>query len=493
MPDRAGLTAITTPPPTVNGGLHVGHLSGPYLAADMAARAARTAGERVVLTTGLDVHQNYVLVRAEREGRDVNRMLHHFRDEIVDALARARVSYDRFTDTRQPAHRAVVDRLLGELVTSGRLPVREVTLHACRDCGRTLHHAYVSGRCARCGTPAGGGTCEGCGGYTSAATLVDPGCAGCGGSPTARRVAVPVLAMEQHREAITAMARRVEVPAQVRQLIEAQLHAGLPEVPVAYPTDWGIEGTGPLAGLRIDSYTEMAITDFYGIAQVVAPDAVSLSDHLAAWQQVDQLWHFLGIDNAYFYALYWPAIFAAAGLEPLPLTGLAVNQFYTLAGSKVSTSRNHVVWARDLLAAEDPAVVRLYLAWDRPDRYASDFTWDSFHAFRDRVAPLLRDRAPVPAYRPLPAATAAAERQRGLAALRLPGFDPALAARSLLALLAGGHPGEPLLSCLTGSAVPGIPEPGTPEPGSAEPDGVEPATADTGAVPAAGTVPAALR
>jgi methionyl-tRNA synthetase len=451
MSEEPGLTAITTPPPTVNGGLHIGHLSGPYLAADMAARAARAAGAQVVLTTGLDVHQNYVLVRAERDGSDVARMLDQFRDEIVDALTTARVGYDRFTDTRAREHTDAIDGLLGELVTRGRLPMREVALRSCGGCGRTLHHAYVTGRCIRCGSDAGGGTCEGCGAYTCAATLVDPACTQCGGQPRELRATVPVLVMEDQREAITAMMRRADVPAQVRGLVERQLADGLPEVPVAYPTDWGIEGTGPLAGLRVDSYIEMALTDFYGIARAVVAAADGLDGYTSAWEKVDQLWHFGGIDNAYYYALLWPAMFAAAGLEPLPMSGLAVNQFYTLAGSKVSTSRNHVVWANDLLTREDPAVVRLYLAWDRPDRYASDFTWPAFTAFRDHVQPLLagavRGRSPVPG--PL----ADAERARGMRALRLPGFDPALAARSLLSLLAAGADPEPLRACLTGTAV----------------------------------------
>ena len=113
-----------------------------------------------------------------------------------------------------------------------------------------------------------------------------------------------------------------------------------------------------------------------------------------------------------------------------------VNEFYTLDGLKFSTSRNHAVWANELLRDEDPALVRLFLAWDRPDRYQSDFTWKTFRAFAERVGPMLDGTHPITdALHP---ALAEVELARGEDALRPSGFDPSLAVRSLLSLLAGG-------------------------------------------------------
>jgi methionyl-tRNA synthetase len=137
-------------------------------------------------------------------------------------------------------------------------------------------------------------------------------------------------------------------------------------------------------------------------------------------------------------------------MDDLPLSGLVVNEFYTLDGAKFSTSRNHAIWANELLHKEDPSIVRLYLAWDRPDRYRSDFTWHSFQAFADRVKPLLADGTD--AAQTLDPALAAREVARGEAALRPAGFDPALAARSLIGLLEGGvRDTGHLLTALTGT------------------------------------------
>ena len=262
-----------------------------------------------------------------------------------------------------------------------------------------------------------------------------------------------MLRLEDFREQLTAMWLRAELPRRVRTLVEHDLEAGLPEVPLAYPTNWGVEGRGAIAGMRVDVYAEVGLAWLYGVAQALDPRATSLDACVAAWErEVGELWQFHGIDNTFYFAIFWPALFAAAGVERLPLSGLVVNEFYTLDGAKFSTSRNHAIWAHDLLADEDPAIVRLYLSWDRPDRGATDFTRRDFEAFAAHVRPLLHGLPePLPT---LPPSLVAAERARGEQALTLTEFDPALAARSMLALLQSGAQPGPVLSALTGGTSP---------------------------------------
>ncbi len=449
-PVSGPVTVFTFPQPTANGPLHVGHLSGPYLAADLAARAARARGEHVVVTSGLDVHQNYVLTRAENEGVEVGVMLSDFRAGIKETYQQARIGYDRFSDPLTPEHPPAVRDLLNHLVATGAAPLRDVTLHACADCDRTLHESYLNGLCGSCHAPAAGGACELCGAATLVETMVDPVCGRCGGAPRAFETKVPVLRMEDYRAELTEVWLRAQLPPSVRSVIGRQLAAGLPDVALAFPTNWGIECDRELTGLRIGAYAEVALTDLYNIARAIDPGATDLPGYLAALGRVDQLWHFFGLDNAHYYALLLQAVWAAAGVRPLPLSGLVVNEFYTLDGAKFSTSRNHAIWANELLHKEDPSIVRLYLAWDRPDRYRSDFTWHSFQAFADRVKPLLADGVGAP--QTLDPALAARELARGEAALRPAGFDPALAARSLIALLEGGvRDTGHLLTALTGT------------------------------------------
>ena len=447
-----GVTVIVIPQPTVNGPLHIGHLSGPYLAADVASRAARARGERVLTLAGVDVDPNYVLTKAENLGEDVEEMVARYRGQILAAFDNARIGYDVFLDPQDEDYRGAIAGMLGELVAAGTVPMEEFTLHQCSDCERTLHHSYVVGKCPVCGTGANGTSCEGCGGFTSAQSLVDPSCARCGGSPRPMVATIPVLRLEDYRERLVTEWLQADWPARVRSVLEQYWQAPLPTIPLAYPTNWGIECTGELAGLRVDFPSELGFSYFYGPAKALRPDATTLAERLAAWQEVDGVWHFNGMDNTFYFAVLYPAILAMLGVPTAKALGATVNELYLLEGKKFSTSRNHAVWADAFLASEDPELVRLFLSWDRPDRYESDFTHEAYEAFRAHVVPLLRGDPPTGA---IPPELAAAELVRAEHALNLAGFDPALSVRSLLAALSTGVGRDSAaLAALTGRARP---------------------------------------
>ncbi|GIG56169.1 hypothetical protein Lfu02_05410 [Longispora fulva] len=437
-----GVTVIVIPQPTVNGPLHIGHLSGPYLAADIASRAARARGERVLTLAGVDVHPNYVLTKAELQGVDVEEMVTRYRGQIMAAFDGARIGYDAFLDPQAPHYRRAIARILRELVENGTVPMREYTLLRCTDCERTLHHSYVVGTCPVCATGANGTSCEGCGGFTSAQTLLDPSCARCGGAPRPFVATIPVLPLEDYRDRLTTEWLRAEWPMRMRTVLEQYRHAPLPDIPLAYPTNWGIECDGPLEGLRVDFPSELGFSYLYGPAHALRPEAAGLAEWVGAWEEVEGVWHFNGMDNTFYFAILYPAILAAAGVPTAKACGAVVNELYLLEGKKFSTSRNHALWAEEFLAAEDPELVRLFLSWDRPDRYETDFTHEAYRAFCAWVRPLLSTAGsgatPPGADGALPAALAAAEVERAERALHLNGFDAALAVRALLGALGAG-------------------------------------------------------
>ena len=384
-------------------------------------RTLRLRGERVLSVCGLDDHQNYVLARTRQGNADVQTLRDHYAGQIRGVFDRLRVIHDVFVEPlAAPAYRFAVASFLAELVDTGAVPVEEWEGPACPSCPGTLHHAYVSGRCACCGAGSGGGTCEGCGSYTPAAGLVDPVCTRCGSAATtSRRTTGPVLRLEDHREALEGFWCRAALPCQVRAMISRLRGRPLPVVPLAYETDWGIEYRG---GHRIDVWAEMGLGYLYSIGRAFAPRSAALADHVMAWQSVGAVWAFMGLDNAFYYSVLFPALYAAAGLSLDPLEGLVVNEFYRLSGAKFSTSRDHAVWAHEFLTGNDPADVRMFLSWDRPAPEPTDFTEDRFHAA-------------VAAWRGMKglAETSPGDLRRAEISLLPAHFDAALATRCLLA------------------------------------------------------------
>jgi methionyl-tRNA synthetase len=420
---------LVTPPPTPNGPLHVGHLSGPYVAGDIAARHLRAQGRAVLTQCGVDANQNYVLTRAEQDGADVTAHAAMFTGLIRRALAAARVEYDVFADPLgDKRYRAAVPALLTELVEAKAVDVAPVRLRACVHCGRILHHARVAGACGVCGAGAAGGTCETCGSFLTAADLAGARSTCCSAGVIEAEHVVPVLRLEEYRARLCEHWAVAVLPPRLRRLVDTYLRRGLPDVPLAYPTDWGIEWGD---GLRVDVWAEMALANLYLPARALRPDVTTLAGCTDAWSGISEQWIFLGVDNAFYYAVMIPALHLAAGLASGP-TGLQVNEFYRLTGAKFSTSRNHAVWAHEFLATEDPAAVRAYVGWDRPDHYESDFTPAGYEAFRDWFHDLLRDdrggRSDC-----LPAVLADAELTRGECALDLATFSPPTAVRAALA------------------------------------------------------------
>jgi methionyl-tRNA synthetase len=437
------ITVVLSPPPTPNGPLHVGHLSGPYLGADVAVRATRRRGRPVLAVCGLDDHQNYVVTAARAAGQSPAQLRDGNADQIRRVFDQARIRYDLFVEPLPNVrYRSAVAELLAELTDSGTFPVRTWSQPACEPCGGTLHHAYLSGKCVSCGSSAGGGTCEGCGAFLTAGTLVDPCCTRCGQPASGEQtVRGPVLPLAEHRQALLEVWSHAQLPPRIRQLIDDTLAAGLPVVPLSYPTDWGIPAADG-DGHRIDVWAEMAFGYLYSIGTWFDPSATGRAEYVAAWESVGELWAFLGIDNGFYYAIMFPAILLAAGIDARTVAGVVVNEFYQLAGQKFSTSRRHAIWADELLAQVGPELLRLFLCWDRPGAFASDFTMARFAEVTGSWPS------------PLDAAAAAADLVRAEQALTLANFAPDLAARCLLPAAGGPADGRAatreLIGLLTG-------------------------------------------
>ena len=363
-PGRAWLATAT--PPTPNGDLHLGHLSGPYLALDVFSRHLRRCGVDVVAMTGVDDHQSYTALRANADGCTPAETALHFGDRIVEAWRAFGVAFDVVgRPNRSREHHELTQEIFRALVARGDIVPRVRPLPYCTGCERWAFEAYVTGGCPHCGASSGGNACEVCGRPNDCADLVDPRCTRCHGPCDLRDCERLYLPLAPHLDRLRALWDRVAMNGHLTALCAEMVADGLPEIAVSHPDDWGIP-------VPVDGFTDQRIYVWFEMAAgyLAAGDGV--------WSGGRRVVQFFGFDNGWFHAVLFPVVMAAYDPRvPLP-TAFLCNEFYRLDGAKFSTSRQHAIWMLDVLDSVHPDHLRLYLSWDRPATSGTNFTWARF-------------------------------------------------------------------------------------------------------------------
>ncbi|MBW6432470.1 class I tRNA ligase family protein [Actinoplanes hulinensis] len=352
-------TWITATPPTPNGHLHVGHISGPYLAGDVMARALAADGQETWYSTGLDDNQTYVPRRSWGEGGTPEETAERYTRSIVDTWAAAGVRFDAIVRPHGVEYESRVRNLFSLLIESGHVVAEERPLPFCEPCDLWLYEAYLGGKCPHCGAGTNGNACEDCCRPNVCADVVDPFCIRCGATPEVRQTKLHVLPLEPLRDRLVEFWASCDMPERLRAVCRAMAAERLPDILVSHPSDWGIPTEADPA-LRTYVWLEMA----EGYAAEAPP-----AGH-------DRLVQFFGIDNGYFHAVLFPAVNLALGREELLPEKFVVNEFFQLNGSKFSTSRRHAIWASELLPVVGADLLRLHCLLRRPATSRTDFTLD---------------------------------------------------------------------------------------------------------------------
>ncbi|MCX4746939.1 class I tRNA ligase family protein [Kitasatospora sp. NBC_01287] len=358
----AAPTWLTATPPTPNGDLHLGHLAGPYLAVDVLRRFLAAEGTPVRMTTGLDDHQSYVPVRGLLSERTGAQVADGYGERIRAAWTAAGIDFDTVVLPReQPGYTDFVQRFFAELHRQGAIVPRTRPLPYCEPCGRWLYEAYLVGSCPHCGESSNGNACEPCGRPNECGDLGDPHCVVCGSAAVPREQTRLFLPLAPFAERLAAFWAEVDMPPHLRALCETMAAAGLPEIAVSHPGDWGVP-------VPVPGFTDQRIYVWFEMA----PGYLLEYDPAGERPQRGPV-QFFGFDNGYFHAVLFPSLFMAwDGQLPLP-SAFVVNEFYRLAGKKFSTSRRHAVWALDALAEHDSDTLRYQLLRDRPNGRQSSF------------------------------------------------------------------------------------------------------------------------
>jgi len=388
---RPRAARVVCPPPTPNGGLHLGHIAGPYLRADVYRRAAAAHGLAVALVTGTDDHQTYVDVRARRDDEDPRRLAARHGDAVMRTLKRLDIDVacairPASTDGYRETVRAGFERLLA----AGVVQERQITTAHCPRCEQSLYQAYVKGGCPTCGRETDGEICESCGFPNDALALANPICSLCGDPASQRLEAALVLSLEAYRERLRSHIRETPHSEHTIALVERLLEAGLPDYRLTRAGRWGLPvPREDMDGHVIDAWVELMLGQHVPSALGVLdgrhgePAGRGEPGEGAAppgGEPVEDFVQFIGYDNSFYYAVLFPVLsFALEDYRCRP-TALIANEFLYLEGEKFSTSRDHAIWADDALRVSSADALRLAMLRCSPEDAVEDFTAADFDA-----------------------------------------------------------------------------------------------------------------
>jgi methionyl-tRNA synthetase len=357
------LHLIVAPPPTPNGDLHVGHMSGPYLAADIYRRQVLQEGHEAIYTVSTDDHQSYVDTTARRLGTDSESLIRQARRDIQHSLDAFNIKLDHFGQPN-PDYNAFIKEFFTKLAAKNLIRVARVPVLFDTQTNTYPVEAFVSGCCPNCLEGTCGGICEGCGHPNACVDLVGLD----EQRYESRQEERLILDLEQFRPALDNYLSSLGThrPA-LQRLIHSLLSRKLTPLVISYKTPRGIETDGfGINGQRLNVWAEMYPGHMYWLTKMVG-------NRVADAKYVQ----FMGFDNSYFYVLAHVALAMAArqcGYEwPLP-SAFITNQFYYLNVGKFSTSKGHAVWAKDLAAEYNTDLARLFLAWHGPEFQEGTFS-----------------------------------------------------------------------------------------------------------------------
>jgi methionyl-tRNA synthetase len=365
---------VLAPPPTPNGDLHVGHLSGPYLRADIYSRYSRMLGNETYYLCGIDEHQSYVALKGRQVGLGPQETADRFAAEIEQTLSAAHIQMDLIArPSRLPQHRPLVEKVFYQLQRESRIVEREAPCLFCDACRMYLYEAYVRGFCPHCDGPSGGNSCEACGRPNDCRDLREPVCNICGTRAGVRNVTRFCLPLSVYEKQLQEYFDTATMSSNIRALGEQMIKDGLPEIAITHPASWGLSAPG-VSGQRIYVWFEMAM-GLLASTQALSEAIDEPGGWERFWKSPDvEIVKFLGFDNTFFYSLFFSAIFQAWDPEIRLPQALLANEFYRLEGQKFSTSRNHAIWGRELLRDQNADLVRFYLAYNGPETEQTSFT-----------------------------------------------------------------------------------------------------------------------
>lgn len=374
-------TLITTALPYANGPVHIGHLAGVYVPADIYARYLRLQGRDVLMIGGSDEHGVPITLRARREGVTPQDIVDRYHAIIKKSLADLGISFDVYSRTTSDIHSATASEFFTRLLDKGEFTVKTSLQPYDETAGEFLADRYVTGTCPRCGNEhAYGDQCEACGSSLNATDLINPRSALTDAPVTMRETTHWYLPLDRWQDKLSKwiLEDHKEWKPNVYGQCKSWIDGGLQPRAVSRDLNWGV----PVPVEGADG--KVLYVWFDAPIGYISNTKELLPGEWEKWWKSDdtRLIHFIGKDNIVFHCIVFPAMLMAYGDNFQLPDNVPANEFLNLEGDKISTSRNWAVWLHEYLA-DFPGkqdVLRYVLTANAPETKDNDFTWADFQA-----------------------------------------------------------------------------------------------------------------
>ena len=375
---------ITAALPYTNGPIHIGHLAGVYVPADIYSRYLRAQKKDVAFICGSDEHGVAISIRAKKEGVSPKEIIDKYDGMIRKSFDQLGISFDNYSRTSAPIHHETASDIFSKMHTAGQF-VEEVTEQLYDpEAKQYLADRFVTGTCPKCNhTEAYGDQCEQCGSSLNATELINPKSTLSGAEPILKETKHWFLPLDQYEDFMKEWViegHKEDWKPNVYGQVKSWVDEGLRPRAVTRDLDWGIPV--PVEGADGKVLYVWFDAPIGYISSTKEWAAKNNKDWEPYWKDEEtSLVHFIGKDNIVFHCIIFPCILKAAGDYILP-ENVPANEFLNLEGNKISTSKNWAVWLHEYLeefpGQED--VLRYVLTANAPETKDNDFTWKDFQA-----------------------------------------------------------------------------------------------------------------
>ena len=372
---------ITTALPYANGPIHIGHLAGVYVPADIYVRYLRMRGREVLFVGGSDEHGVPITIRAKKEGVSPQQIVDHYHNIIKKSFEEFGISYDIYSRTSSQTHHKFSQDFFLNLLNKGELITQQSLQYFDEEAGQFLADRYIVGTCPNCGNEeAYGDQCEKCGSSLSPQELINPHSTLSGSKPVLKETKHWYLPLDKYEPWLRQwiLEEHKEWKTNVYGQCKSWLDNGLQPRAVTRDLDWGVPV--PLAEAQGKVLYVWFEAPLGYVSATIDWAAREGKDWQVYWKdQQTRLIHFIGKDNIVFHCIIFPTMLKMDGSYILP-DNVPANEFMNLEGKKISTSRNWAVWLNEYL--EDfpgkQDVLRYVLTANMPETKDNDFTWKNF-------------------------------------------------------------------------------------------------------------------